>query len=164
MHSFIKTFFTYSSAVVALFASTAFADSKIRTRYTSGAQGNESAIYTHGERHRMETGASVLIQQPDLKRMIQVDSQTKTYRLIPTGTGNAGMARKGGTVEIETTITDTGERKEFFGYPGRHLRMEVRQHASADACNHGNTHMETDGWYIDFDPAKQPAHQATIHR
>src|SRR5262249_18345345 len=50
-----------------------------------------------------------------------------------------------------TTIVDTGERKEFFGFTARHLKLTTVAESSSDACNPVKMKMESDGWYIDLD-------------
>ena len=54
-------------------------------------------------------------------------------------------------VTYTTTITDTGERKTFFGYTARHLKSVMTADSSPDACSPVKMRIETDGWYIDFD-------------
>jgi hypothetical protein len=48
------------------------------------------------------------------------------------------------------TSTDTGERKEMFGFQARHIKTAISMESSPDACNPINHRVETDGWYIDF--------------
>jgi hypothetical protein len=48
------------------------------------------------------------------------------------------------------TSTDTGERKEMFGFQARHVKTSTSIESSPDACNPLKQRMETDGWYIDF--------------
>src|SRR3954452_19117948 len=96
-------------AVAAFFSSacvqSAFADTKIRTRYSQLGQITESTIYTHDDRQRIESvPGMIVIRQGDQKRMIQLDSQTNTYTAFslsgpPTAneTSGAAPAKKGGT-------------------------------------------------------------------
>jgi hypothetical protein len=109
---------------------------------------------------------TVQIMQCDLKRLLQVSDATRKYTVTPLGGGDAGessgpaasapatapgAARRGGVVTYTTTLTDTGERKEMFGFTARRIKSSMRMEASPDACQKGGMNMETDGWYIDFD-------------
>ncbi|HKM47064.1 MAG TPA: hypothetical protein VJX69_05730 [Terriglobales bacterium] len=53
------------------------------------------------------------------------------------------------TVRIETTTTDTGERKEIFGHVARHV-ITTRNHTPLEGTRSGPQESVTDGWYIDF--------------
>ena len=141
----------------------AAADTKIKTKYiTGGGQPTETTVYTKDARQRYDYGEGALIQQNDLKRMIQVNHPNKTYTILPSGPGGAtttvaGVAqgsapvKRGGIVTIKTDMVDTGERKQAFGYTARRLKMTTSMDASPDACSPGQTKMESDGWYIDLD-------------
>ena len=108
-------------------------------------------------------GAMVTLRQCDLKRTVTLNDQTQTY-LVVNDPQDAAAARaaamvtgapvpeektSGGKIEVTTTITDTGERKQMFGYPARHLKAKVVETSSADACSKVNQTFETDGWYAD---------------
>jgi hypothetical protein len=118
----------------------------------------------------------VTIHQCDLGQDISLNDHTKTYMITKTGAGAAKAAagakagakaapqeemefdppapegaRKGGVVTINTTVQDTGERKEFFGYEARHLKTSMHIQSSPDACDaNKSTTMSMDGWYINF--------------
>lgn len=150
---------------------TAQADLRIRMKVSTGNSApQETAMFHKGERERMESGKRmVVIQQPDKQQMILVDDEAKTYTIMPrtngASTGAAGGAtaqpgkpeekKKGGVVKVYTEMTDTGERKQMFGFEARHIRTVMRHEAGADACQPGKTRMETDGWYIDWQPEHQ---------
>jgi len=53
------------------------------------------------------------------------------------------------TVRVETTTTDTGERKEIFGRVARHV-ITTRKHTPLEGARSGPQESITDGWYIDF--------------
>ena len=107
------------------------------------------------------------ILQCDLKRTLTINDKTKTYLISSTdsmntagGDGDGGPAgatvtqnqpqpQRGGVVNITNTITDTGERKEMFGFTARHIKTSMVKTASPDACDKDQK-VETDGWYIDF--------------
>jgi hypothetical protein len=143
------------------------ADIKIRTRMTMQGSSSESAIFIKGSRQRTEMGAGigfVSLIQCDLKRGVQLNDTAKTYLIQPFANNNSTEAnpqpnepaqqnqpqKRGGIVTYTTTITDTGERKDFFGYTARHLRTTMTSESSPDACNQTKMKMETDGWYIDL--------------
>lgn len=144
-------------------------DVKIRQRMGPGM---ETVLYIKGSRMRSEMGGNygmTTILQCDLKRTLTIYEKTKTYLVTPTdGTGNAssgdgdggGSASanppavvsappRGGVVNITQTITDTGERKEMFGFTARRIKTSMVKTASPDACAKDQK-VETDGWYIDF--------------
>ncbi len=55
------------------------------------------------------------------------------------------------TLRIETTTLDTGERKEFFGHPARHVII-TRKQIPLERYHSEAQETVTDGWYIDLDP------------
>lgn len=145
-------------------SSTAFADVKIKTKQTIGAQSVENTVYIKGKRERSETanGTMVNITQCDLKRGVQMNSAAKTYLInefvqaIQTGQTSApastdGVVQGGGKVTTTITTKDTGERKQMFGYVAKHLIITMETVSSPDACSPNNTKMQMDGWYIDAD-------------
>lgn len=143
-------------------------DIKVRARVTVGEQSFESVEYVRGSRQRTEmsmAGGYKTIMQCDLKRYVQVNDQSRTYMVQPFGGGDAegeaqaaatedastpGAAKRGGVVTVVNTLTDTGERKEMFGYTARRLKGSMEYQSSPDACQKGGRRMETDGWYIDL--------------
>src|ERR1043165_8204503 len=100
------------------------ADTKIKSRQTSGGQTYENTSYIKGKRQRSETnnGQMIVIQQCDLRRNIQIMPAAKAYMIqpydeTPTGTPtNPGATRhgtaatKGGVVTSTVTTKDTGAR------------------------------------------------------
>jgi hypothetical protein len=145
-------------------------DVKIRQRMTSGnSPGMETVLYIKGPRMRNEMAGSMgmtTILQCDLKRTLTINEKTRTYLVTPTdGTngpasdGGAGAPtaanqpptspERGGVVNITHTMTDTGERKEMFGFTASHIKTSTVRTTSPDACDK-DAKVETDGWYIDF--------------
>ena len=126
-------------------------------------QSYESTTYIKGKRQRSESfGGMVNITQCDLRRGIQLNTNTKTYMVNPFATvsqtttkpagpaaDKAGVVQTGGHITTTVTIKDTGERKQMFGYTARHLIITMETVSSPDACNKMNSKMQTDGWYID---------------
>ena len=145
-------------------SATASADTKVKSRQTSGGQTYENTSYIKGKRQRSETnnGQMVMIQQCDLRRNIQIMPQMKVYMIQPydqpstaSTTPNNSTAptsqpvTKGGVITSTVTTKDTGERKQMFGYTARHIITTMETKSSPDACSQNNTKMQIDGWYID---------------
>ncbi len=148
-------------------------DVKIRQRMSMGdAGGTETILYIKGQRMRNEMASASMgftsILQCDLKRTITINDKTKTYMISPTGgentsaTGDGGATGanaqtpttpttppRGGIVNVTNTVTDTGERKQMFGFTARHIKTSMETKASPEACAK-DSKLETDGWYIDF--------------
>jgi len=148
----------------------ATSDVKIRQRIGIGAgAGTETVLYIKGPRMRNEMPGSLgftTILQCDLKRTLTINEKTKTYMVSSADRSNAEIAgdgapsgtvpvpnqpaqTRGGVVNVTNTITDTGERKEMFGFTARHIKTSVVKKASPEACDK-DLKVETDGWYIDF--------------
>lgn len=149
-------------------------DLKIKYRMSAGGQGIETVTMIKGVRERSEThigyGMDVVnLTQCDLKRTVQMSDKTKKYVITPmdaedsTANGGnsaannetgvpdtSGPSRRGGVITYVMTSTDTGERKEMFGFQARHVKTSISMESSPDACNPMKQRMETDGWYIDF--------------
>jgi hypothetical protein len=160
------TFFRTAISIGCLLTLTgiASADTKIKSRQTSGGQTYENTSYIKGKRQRSETnnGQMIVIQQCDLRRNIQIMPAAKAYMIQPydepstTPPTNPGATShptatsvKGGVVTSIVTTKDTGERKQMFGYTARHIITTMEMKSSPDACSTVNTKMEIDGWYID---------------
>jgi len=140
------------------------ADTKIKSRQTSGGQTYENTSYIKGKRQRSESnnGQMVVIQQCDLRRNIQIMTQAKVYMIQPydepatsaspntnTTTTQPSAVKKGGVVTSTVITKDTGERKQMFGYTARHIITTMEMKSSPDACSTVDTKMQIDGWYID---------------
>lgn len=164
-------------------------DVKIRQRMsTGGVTAVESLLYIKGQRMRSEMPGNMgftSIMQCDLKRTVTINEKTKTYMIstdgtgaVSTGEGDGGGAPvattaqqpqaqpRGGLVNITNTITDTGERKEMFGFTARRIKTSLVKTASPDACDKDQK-VETDGWYIDFQytfecPTQGQKHQTYV--
>jgi hypothetical protein len=166
--------------VMLALATELYADQKVKKRMSFGQQSFDSTSYIKGQRSRDEMNFGqmqmVTIHQCDAGQDITLNDRTKTYMVTKTGakaaTPAAGAktgakappqdvmeyeppapegAKKGGTVTISTSIQDTGERKDLFGYEARHLKTSMHMQSSPDACDpNKSTTMSTDGWYINF--------------
>ena len=144
-------------------STTAMADVKIKSKQTMSGQSYENTTYIKGKRQRSESmnGMMINLTQCDLRRAVQLNSQTKTYMVnsfndgtqtagTPTAvTDKNGVVQAGGRVTTTVTTKDTGERRQMFGFTARHLIITMETVSSPDACNKTNTKMQTDGWYID---------------
>ncbi len=162
-------------------------DVKIRQRMSmNGVSGMESLLYIKGQRMRSEMPGAMAfttIMQCDLKRTVTINEKTKTYLIasadgtggVSTGEGDGGGAPvtpgaqqpsaepRGGLVNITNTITDTGERKEMFGFTARRIKTSFVKTASPEACDKDQK-VETDGWYIDFQYAFECPTQGQKHQ
>src|SRR5689334_2379880 len=117
-------------ACLSLLSATASADTKVKSRQTSGGQTYENTSYIKGKRQRSEMsgGQMIMIQQCDLRRNIQIMPAAKAYMIQPydqpststtpsdTTAPAAQPVKKGGVVTSTVTTKDTGERKQMFGY------------------------------------------------
>ena len=165
--------FATAALLLTAAATSARADLRIKQRMTVSGQTIESEVAIKGQRQRTEQQLApgmknVQIMQCDLKRMLNVGEAARKYTVTPLG-GDAGgadaaetpaapaarptpgAARRGGVVTYVTTLTDTGERKTMLGYTARRIKTVMRSEPSPDACEKEPFHLETDGWYIDFD-------------
>lgn len=151
-------------ACLSILSATVEADTKVKSRQTSGGQTYENTSYIKGKRQRSEMsgGQMIMIQQCDLRRNLQIMPAAKAYMIQPydgpstssTTPGNttapaAQPVTKGGLVTSTVTTKDTGERKQMFGYTARHIITTMETKSSPDACSQNNTKMQIDGWYID---------------
>ena len=167
------------------FVAHAQSDVKIRQRIGPTA---ETVLYIKGPRMRSEMGGNsgmTTIVQCDLRRSLTIFEKTKTYMITPTDGAGASVAggdgdgggtstnpsaaaaptpQRGGVVNVTQTITDTGERKQMFGFTARRIKTSLVKTASPDACDK-DLKVETDGWYIDFQyafecPSQTPKQQS----
>jgi hypothetical protein len=160
----------------------ATADVKIRQRMGPGM---ETVLYIKGPRMRSEMAGNfgmTTILQCDLKRTLTIYEKTKSYLItatdgatpIATGDGDGGGGgvntpsaaappRRGGVVNVTQTITDTGERKQMFGFTARRIKTALVKTASPEACDK-DLKVETDGWYIDFQYAFECPSQIQKHQ
>src|SRR5687767_6096469 len=151
-------------ACLITFAGSASADTKVKSRQTSGGQTYENTSYIKGKRQRSEAnnGQMIVIQQCDLRRNIQIMPQAQAYIIQPYDTAsnppstNNGRASsqpstttRGGVVTSTVTTKDTGERKQIFGYTARHIITTMETESSPEACSQQKSKMQIDGWYID---------------
>jgi hypothetical protein len=147
-------------------------DFKITIKTNMAGQDMQSTTMIKGLRERSETSMGgmnmgmVSVTQCDLKRTIQINDRARKYLITPmdtddssAGSDSSGMAapatseptRRGGIVTMTVNTTDTGERKEMFGFTARHLKRTTMMESSPDACQQQKMKIETDGWYINLE-------------
>ncbi len=144
-------------------SASAFADLKITRKNGAGGYSGQSTVYIKGARERTEMPTITTIRQCDLHRTIQINDRARKYVIVPdavvetttpppapTTPRDNRPTRRGAIVTHTVNITDTGERKQMFGYTARHIKTSTVMDAPAEACNPGHMEMESDGWYIDF--------------
>lgn len=144
---------------------------KIKYKTTTAGQTSESTTMIRGPRERSEMrlgyGMDIIsITQCDLKRSIQLSDKTRKYVITPMEldstvandttparpAGATAPTTRGGVITYTINSIDTGERKEIFGFTARHVKTTMTMESSPDACTQVNQKIETDGWYIDFNP------------
>ena len=154
-------------------------DVQLSTKYVTGAQVSQNSTYIQGPRQRFEFPGITMITQCDLKRSVQLHDATKHYMVVSTeppapavpspseaapdaetaaqmaalskgGRGGAPTKPKGGVIAETVTLTDTGERKQMFGFEARHIKTMVARQPGENACETKATTIETDGWYADL--------------
>ena len=153
-----------ATACLITLAGSVRADTKVKTRQTSGGQTYENTSYIKGKRQRSEAnnGQMIVIQQCDLRRNIQIIPQAQAYVIQPyenaanTSSTTSGRTTsqpspttKGGVVTSIVTTKDTGERKQILGYTARHIITTMETESSPEACSPMKSKMQIDGWYID---------------
>jgi hypothetical protein len=152
------------------------ADIKLKIRNTENERSGESVVQIKGRRQRNDffvkrpdgTPHSVaVIFQCDLKRQIILDNSTRIFYEHPHVAIQEFMARfearraAGETPRprgvkydgrlVETfTVTDTGERREMFGYTARHIKTTLTWEATPQSCPQTTLRKESDGWYVDL--------------
>jgi hypothetical protein len=151
-------------------AGTTLADIKVKQKTSISGQTFESTTLIKGARQRTESnmGMSIVtLTECDLKRMVMLNDATRKYMITALDSNNSTdetgktsaataaqpstPARRGGIITYVMTTTDTGERKQMFGFTARHLKTSMTVEASPDACNQEKMRYDTDGWYIDFE-------------
>ncbi|MCU1265499.1 MAG: hypothetical protein JWM21_1817 [Acidobacteria bacterium] len=153
-------------------------DIRIKRKLTTKQGSYESTLYLKGKRQREEmnqlsrAGKKInvaFVEQCDLRQLLQLDLQNRRYSLytgtLPMGAAMAFnepqvpvdqelvdrfRAQSKGTLTEITTVIDTGERREMFGFTARHLKTVTVWVPQPKRCNGPDLKRETDGWYIDL--------------
>lgn len=166
-----------ATAIMLCLTMAALADIKIRRRISYGWGSVENVLYLKGARQREDmsrtpSGGTKLdvafLFQCDQKQFIWLDFANKQYAVHSGGEPAASVlafnetqsppspavaARLAaikwrGTLTETTTVTDTGERQEMFGFTARHLKTETVWQAEPQSCDGPIARRETDGWYV----------------
>ena len=169
---------TITVAVLILFAvaTTAHADFRLKFKTTENAREGESILYFKGRRQRNDLkliradgtpAAMTFIYQCDLKRQIALDDTKRIFYehpIVPIqeflARGDALYAQQAGRKQREVkmaghvletfTVTDTGERREMFGYTARRIKTTLTWEATPQGCSQTPLRRESDGWYVDL--------------
>ena len=129
-------------------------DVRYKTKYTTGAESNESVTFITAQRERYELGDIVLIKQRDQKRNVQISRSANTYVILaedaPAPAIVAAAAQAPGIVNVNISYVDLGERKDVFGQTARRVRTVMQREPEAGACDQSKALTQTDAWYIDM--------------
>ena len=164
--------------IVLCVSSSSWADIRIKRRTTFKRGGFDSVLYLKGKRQREEMNqfsrdgkqfSVAYVEQCDLKRFVWLDLQNKRYALhtggLPMGAAMAfnepqvqvnqelidkARLRSKGQLTETTTVSDTGERREMFGFTARHLKTVTIWEPDPKRCDGPEMRREIDGWYIDL--------------
>ncbi|MBC8032030.1 MAG: hypothetical protein H7Z16_18245 [Pyrinomonadaceae bacterium] len=139
------------------------------TTYIKGArQRDETRQESRAKGKHLEVA---FVEQCDLKQFLWIDLSNKRFAVQPGGTPAAAVmafnepqlpgdpqrnhraavrARKKGLLSGTTTVIDTGERREMFGFVARHLKTTTVWIANPKACDGSGLTSQTDGWYVDL--------------
>jgi hypothetical protein len=150
----------------------AWADVAIRVRLKEGPHpASEMLIRIKGTRQRNDFQAEnrsdfSWVYYCDRKKVIGINYTTRRYFINSLGSGMTlsqsmafgesqfvsaprSVAHHDGRLVQTVTVTDTGERREMFGFTARHIKTRTTWEAEP-ACNQTRLRQETDGWYIDL--------------
>jgi hypothetical protein len=148
------------------------ADMKIRLRRATNLV-YEETLYLKGTSQRrevksvMRNGQSInyaILDDCPRHQFIWLDPVKRRYYIYTGGVPAAVVAAFNETqfppivpppgsrgVWTETiAVTDTGERREMFGFTARHLKTLTTWTGTPDTCDTTRLRMETDGWYADL--------------
>ena len=133
-------------------------DLVVASHYVAGETTTNGTVLMQGARQRVsyESGLAS-IYQCDAHRNVQLNTDTRVYLVMPEASAAPeapapapGAKHKGGRVTNTTTVVDTGEKKETFGFSARRLKTTVTREFSPDACDKHADKVEIDGWYIEL--------------
>src|SRR5690348_10178134 len=114
-------------------------DVRYKTKYTTGADTNESVTFITGQRERYELGDIVLIKQRDQKRNIQISRTANSYVIVPDDApapaAAVAAATPPGVVNVNVSIVDLGDRKDAFGQTARRVRTVMQREPQPGACD-----------------------------
>ncbi|HLL76435.1 MAG TPA: hypothetical protein VK421_14380 [Pyrinomonadaceae bacterium] len=165
---------TTLAAAVALLCAAPAARADVMLKQRSSARpGDEVTLYLKGAMQRRE----FKLRQPDgrfmtsahlddcaRRQFVWLDPVNRRYTVFTGGLPVAAFAafneqqfplpmppQAKGTLTETTAVTDTGERREMFGFTARRLTSVTTWAAAPEACDSSRTaRIETDGWYVDL--------------
>ena len=179
MRSSLKTFIV-AALLLSEAETTARADIRLKIKTTENEHSGESVVHIKGRRQRNDftvkrpdgtTGALAVIFQCDLKRQISFDPtkldpakrvfyehehvgiqefMARAEALSAAQPNRTRSVKYNGSLIETLTITDTGERREMFGYTARHIKTTLSWEATPHGCPQTPLRRETDGWYVDL--------------
>jgi len=146
-----------------------------RTEYIKGSRSriesidsSERPAWNGGPTIRIFGHPRAMIFQCDQHELLELDLLTHEY--TTTEINEQGMPARhaspiatqpsGGALTVTVETTDTGERKEFFGYAARHFITKQTSVPGPGAVSLGSQ-SEQDGWYIDLDANAGCGHHTT---
>ena len=167
----INPFSAFAAVALLCVAAAARADVRVRWRDTA-APTYEETLYLKGSWQRREGKSTewdgsvmrwAFINDCARHRFIWLDLVNSRYNVATGGVPYAVIAAFNeqqfpaptppgarGTLVETTTVTDTGERREMFGFKARRLKTLTTWRVEPDACATGAARVETDGWYVDL--------------
>lgn len=128
-----------------------------------GARSSETVEYIQQDRRRRDSENGIIITRCDLDRVYALNLADRTFDSgpvwhPPTGaelftaaiTSRTVSASKSPTLQIETTTTDTSERKTLLGRAARRV-VTLERRIPLDDAARGPSETRIDGWYTDLD-------------
>lgn len=161
-----------AAAAAALLSSPAPARADVTIRQRSSARpGYEETLYLKGAMQRREVSAPqkdgrvmrwAFVYDCAGQRVTWLDLVNRRYN-VTDGVPVAALAafneqqfdarvppKAKGTLTETVTATDTGERREMFGFAARRLKIVTTWAAAPDACDASLARVEVEGWYVDL--------------
>ncbi|MFN2481427.1 MAG: hypothetical protein ABR554_08160 [Pyrinomonadaceae bacterium] len=162
----------FAAALLCAAAATARADVRVRWR-NSASPAHEVTLYLKGSAQRRELTwrqpdgrvmTSAFVDDCARRRLLWLDPANRRYAVVHEGGVPAAVIaafneqqfaptanpRLKGTLTETITVTDTGERREMFGFTARRLKTLTTWRVVPDGCDAGQARVETDGWYVDL--------------
>ena len=164
-----KNLLAAAVAMCVVLTAAARADVRVRWRDTE-TPAYEVTLYLKGSTQRREFKATTpgghswaYVDDCARQQFIWLDLVNRRYTTYEGGVPFAAIAAfneqqfappkhpsiKGTLTEI-ITVTDTGERREMFGFDARRLKTLTTWRVEPDGCDATGARIETDGWYVDL--------------
>jgi hypothetical protein len=116
---------------------------------SSEAQGYQ----VQGQHHaviRRHGPDKIQVYDLDLDSHEYVSYQTDLHGGVAGSAKPAQLKPSGKIFAIDVQTVDTGERKEIFGMPARHMVTTMKRTGGPENCYGGNSEEVIDGWYVDY--------------